>query len=142
MSQARLDGVEERLANAGRYAGHHPLNDAAHAVPTFPGLLNLRDHPVCSLQVRATDRRALDVHLDLFRRDGIRGDPSNLSGMGEELDALRLQDLAGDRAGDHERGGHAAGQLASSPEIRLASVFHYGGEVAVPPPRDAGIFRI
>src|SRR6266566_2906181 len=81
MSQARLDGVEERLADAGREAGHHPFDDAADAVPTLAGLLDLRDHAVSGLQVRAPDRRALDVRLDLFRRDGIRGDPSNLSGM-------------------------------------------------------------
>src|SRR6266571_5074273 len=132
MSQARLDGVEERLTDTGREAGHHPFDDAADAVPTLAGLLDLRDHAVCGLQVRAPDRRALDVRLDLFPRDGIRGDPSNLSGMSEELDALRLQDLARDRAGDHERGGHAAGQLAPSAEVRLASVLPDGGEVAVP----------
>src|SRR5437867_5672379 len=142
MSQARLDGVEERLTDAGREAGHHPFDDAADAVPTLAGLLDLRDHAVCGLQVRAPDRRALDVRLDLFRRDGIRGDPSNLSSMSEELDALRLQDLARDRAGDHERGGHAAEQLAPSAEFRLASVLPHGGEVAVPRPRDAGVFRI
>src|SRR2546430_1191388 len=41
---------------------------------------------------RATDccGRAIDVRFDLFRRDGIRGDPSDLGGMGEEPDALGL----------------------------------------------------
>src|SRR5256885_11855037 len=59
---------------------------------------------------------AVDLRLDLARGDRMRDHPPDLGRVREEPNALRLEDLPCDGPGDHEGGGHAAGQLASRSE--------------------------
>src|SRR5436309_1870034 len=91
---------------------------------------------------RSTDRRAVDLRLDLARGDGSRGHPPDLGRVREEPNTFRLEDLARDGPGDYEGGGHAAGQLASATEVRLAAVFHESREVSVAGSWDARVVRV
>src|SRR5256885_12042439 len=85
---------------------------------------------------------AVDLRLDLARGDRMRDHPPDLGRVREEPNALRLEDLPRDGPGDHEGGGHAAGQLASATEVRLAAVFHESREVSVAGSWDARVVRI
>src|SRR5207244_11591846 len=60
----------------------------------------------------------------------------------EEPTTLRVEGLARDGPGDYVVGGHAAGQLASAPEVRLAAVFHESREVSVAGSWDARVVRV
>src|SRR5207244_11702351 len=78
MSERRLDGLEERLAHAGRETRHDCFDDAADAIAVFPGRLDFLDHAVRRLEVGTPHGAEFDVRRNLLRRDGLRGDPPDL----------------------------------------------------------------
>src|SRR3989440_1680785 len=142
MGQGGFEGIEKRFPDARGQSGHDAFDDAADTVPVPSCLLDLRNHSIRGVEVRAADGRPLYVGLDLLERAWAGRDASDLDSVSDEPDPLRCERTPRNCPRDDERGRHPTRQLAPTAQVAFPPIFRNRGEVAMTGPRDAAHLRV
>ena len=111
---------------------------AAHRVAGFARLVDLGDHPLLELGVRAVQRRVVADGLRICKRHGQRirhRRRADAEDVADDLGADLAQQLPGDGADGDARGGLArAGALEDVADV-VVPVLDHAGEIGVAGPR-------